>query len=147
MCVEKNARARIHTHIHIIVKNVVLATQHEQSFTPVHSSPRVTLWSFEGSEGRGCRSERERGFAGIGGRAGRGAATKKRERQGDERKERSEAGVWGGTFTGHLEFAAPTTDGIRAPFPPRTRFRPSFPVRPWFWSRVTPPTVHPRAAN
>lgn len=87
-------------------------------------------------------SERKgKGICG-GRRPWRRGAAKKRERQkkGDERKERSEAGVWGGTFTGHLEFAAPTTESIRAiPLPARPRFRPSFPVRPWFWSRVTPP--------
>lgn len=101
MCAEKNARARkyirvyahacartrTHPHIHIIVKNVVLATQHEQSFTPVHSSPRVTLWSFEGSEGRGCRSERERGFAGVGGRRG-----VERRRRGEKGRKRGTKG-------------------------------------------------------
>lgn len=67
--------------------------------------------------------------------------------KGDERERRSELGVWGGTFTGHLEFAVPTTDGIRASFPlvrafahpsPLPPFPPPFPVRLWFWSRVTP---------
>lgn len=105
-------------------------------------------------EGRGCRSERERGFAE--GKAGEEKSDDEEERKaekGDKREESSEVGVWGGTFTGHLEFAAPTTtDGIRAPLPARPRFRPlplspfdrgSGPVSP----RLEAPTVHPRAAN
>lgn len=145
-----SARARVNTRTHTYrtVKNVVLATQHEQSFTPVHSSPRVTLRSFEGTEGRGCRSERERGFAADGSGGERGeerAATKKTERQRNGVKGKREARpvCWGGTFTGHLEFAAPSTASmaLEAPLPARPRFRPVVVPRSTvaLWSRVTPP--------
>lgn len=84
-----------------------------------------------------------------------GDGEERRAEKGDERKERSKAGVRGGTFTGHLEFAAPTSDGIRAPFPLIRAFAPSpHPVSPPFdrgsgpvSPRLEAPTVHPRAAN
>lgn len=136
-CTEKKrARANTHAHIHIVVKNVVLATQHEQSFTPVHSSPRVTLRSFEGLEGRGCRSERERGFAEEGRiRQGRRrAATKRRKNQKRGMKRKREVRpVWGGTFILVTWNSLP---------PPAVALKPlslSSPVQLWFWSRVTPP--------
>lgn len=80
--------------------------------------------------------------------------------KGDERERRGELGVWGGTFTGHLEFAVPTTDGIRASFPLWYALLPP-PLLPPVPSavprstvvlvpchpRLEVPTVHPRAAN
>lgn len=64
-------------------------------------------------------SERKgKGFAeGKAGEERSGDEEKRKAEKGNKREESSEVGVWGGTFTGHLEFAAPTTDGIRAPFP------------------------------
>jgi len=72
--------------------------------------PRVARGLLRGTKGRGCRSERERGFAGWGGMA------RKRREKGDEREERSEARV-GWHFYWSLGIRCPTTAGIRAPFP------------------------------
>lgn len=65
-----------------------------------------------GRKGGGVEAKGKGDLRSEGTRERSGAATKRRERKraekGDEREERSETGVRGGTFTGHLEFAAPT---------------------------------------
>jgi len=53
-------------------------------------------------------------------KAGKEKSSDKEEKEsekGDEKEERSEAGVGWYFYTGHLEFAAPTSRGIKAPFP------------------------------
>lgn len=60
----------------------------------------------------------------------------------DEKKKRSETGVWGGTFTGHLEFAAPPAMALEPPSRSSalSPLVPCGPVSP----RLEAPTVHPR---
>ena len=68
-------------------------------------------------------------------KAGKEKSSDKEEKEsekGDEKEERSETGVGWYFYTGHLEFAAPTSRALKS-------LSLSSPVQLWFWSRVTLP--------
>lgn len=152
-CAEKKTRALTHTRLQST--SVLLATQHEQSFTPVHSSPSVALRSFEGDERAGV-SERKGKDVGVA--AGEWAG----ERDGKEPEEGRKGG-WKGREKRRSRGVAlllvtwnsvPHHRGIRAPstvpLPPSPHYHPSiltvsstFLVSP----HLRVPTVHPRVAN
>lgn len=115
-CAEKKKHA--HSHTCPQSTSVLLATQHEQSFTPVHSSPSVVLKSFEGDERAGV-SERKGKDVGVAARWWAGERDGKEAEEGRNRgwKGREKRRPRGVALLLVTWNSVPHHRGIRAPSP------------------------------